>query len=166
MDNAVVPKYGISFSPPDGEDISCMTITCVDKYGVARTRSVSGREAIRTYIRELLDNFDEVCARLAQAATPKSGPEWSAFEHELERRVEAAREEIEQGWADDVIKAREVRDAADLKVEKLQKIVDDVIDVLGSHAMGMGRCGEKTVVEIARQIAQAEQDKGAPNGQT
>lgn len=54
----------------------------------------------------------------------KAAPEWSAFENELARRAEAAREEIKTGWRQEVITARVVRDKADEKVRKLKAIVD------------------------------------------
>ena len=98
------------------------------------THAAAVRDAAREKARAATAKLDA-----AQAENKKlhAGPEWTAFENELERRLALRVQEIEDGWRQEIITASEVRDKADAKNEKLRAIVDTY------HAKPKkGKCGD------------------------
>ena len=59
-------------------------------------------------------------------------PEWSAFHRELGARAETIRQGLENAWRDEVIAAREARDAADEDVARLREASEGLVGRIDS----------------------------------
>ena len=94
----------------------------------------------------------------AQAENKKlrAGPEWTAFENEVERRLALRVQEIEDGWRQEIITANEVRDKADAKNEKLRAIVVQMFTAFEHFENWEGCTGkEQVALDAAREAAAA-----------